>query len=120
MAEGWLRHLYRDYYEAFSGGIKPGALDPLAVRVMKEVGIDISAQRSKNADLFLNENIDYVITVCDQAREVCPFFPGGRARLHQSFEDPSQSEGTKEEKLAAFRKVRDEIGEWIRFTFHST
>jgi arsenate reductase len=120
MAEGWLRHLYRDYYEAFSGGIEPGALDPLAVRVMKEVGIDISGQRPKNVDVFLNENFDYVMTVCDHAREVCPFFPGGRARLHQSFEDPSQSQGTEEEKLVAYRKVRDEIGEWIRFTFRPT
>ena len=117
MAEGWVRHLYRDYYEAFSGGIEPGALDPLAVRAMKEVGIDISGQRPKNVDVFLNENFDYVMTVCDHAREACPFFPGGAIRLHQSFEDPSQSEGTEEEKLAAFRKVRDEIGEWIRSTF---
>jgi len=87
---------------------------------MKEVGINISRQRLKNVDIFLNENFDYVMTVCDHAREVCLFFPGGRARLHQSFENPSQSEGTEEEKLAAFRKVRDEIGEWIRFTFRPT
>jgi len=117
MAEGWLRHLYGDNHDAFSGGIEPGVLDPLAVRVMKEAGINISGQRSKMADIFLNEFFDYVVTVCDHAREVCPFFPGGAIRLHQSFEDPSQSEGTEEEKLAAFRKVRDEIGEWIRSTF---
>jgi len=120
MAEGWLRHFYGENYEAYSAGIEPGILDPLAVRVMKEVGIDISGQRPKNVDLFLNKDFDYVITVCDHAREVCPFFPGGRARLHQSFEDPSQSEGTEEEKLATFRKVRDELGEWIRFTFRPT
>jgi arsenate reductase len=117
MAEGWLRHLYRDNYEAFSAGIEPGVLDPLAVRVMAEVGIDISDQRSKMADLFLNEYFDYVVTVCDNAREVCPFFPGGRIRLHQSFEDPSQFEGSEEEKLAAFRKVRDKIKEWVEDTF---
>lgn len=117
MAEGWLRHLYGDSYEAYSGGIEPGILEPLAVRIMKEVGIDISGQRSKNAVIFLNENFDYVVTVCDHAREVCPFFPGGAIRLHQSFEDPSRFEGTEEEKLAMFRQVRDEIGEWIRSTF---
>lgn len=117
MAEGWLRHLYGDNYEAFSGGIEPGILDSMAVRVMKEVGVDISGQRSKMADIFLNEHFDYVVTVCDHAREVCPFFPGGAIRLHQSFEDPSRSEGIEEGKLAAFRNVRDEIGEWIRSTF---
>jgi arsenate reductase len=120
MAEGWLRHLSRDDYEAFSAGIEPGVLDPLAVRAMNEVGIDISGQRSKNVDIFLNENFDYVVTVCDHAREVCPFFPGGRIRLHQSFEDPTQSEGTEEEKLAVFRKVRDKIKDWIRDTFRPT
>ncbi len=120
MAEGWLRHLYRDYYEAFSAGTEPGVLNPLAVRVMKEAEVDISAQYSKTVDRFQNKRFEIVVTVCDQARESCPCFPGGKVRLHQSFEDPSLSEGTDEEKTAAFRKVRDKIGEWIRFTFRPT
>ena len=86
---------------------------PLAVRAMDEIGVDISGQESKTLDRYLEEPFDHVVTVCDEANESCPFFPGATSRLHWSFEDPSRAEGSEEERLAVFRKVRDEIRERI-------
>ena len=114
MAEGLLRHLAGDRFEAMSAGTEATHVRPLAVRAMKEIGVDISGQVSKTLDRYLNEPFDYVITVCDDANEACPFFPGAQRRLHWSFEDPSNAEGTEEERLAVFRSVRDRIRERIQ------
>jgi len=113
MAEGLLRHLAGDRFEAHSAGTEATRLRPLAVRAMGEVGVDISGQESKTLERYLGEPFDYVITVCDDANEACPFFPGARNRLHWSFEDPSRAEGPEEERLAIFRRVRQEIRERI-------
>ncbi len=115
MAEGILRHLYWDRYEVFSAGTKPSSVHPMAIKVMKEVGIDISDHRSKSVYEFLGEEFDYVITVCDSAREECPYFPGAKRYLHRSFVDPSSADEDK--MLEIFRKVRDEIFRWIEITF---
>ena len=109
MAEGLLRHLAGDRFEAMSAGTEATHVRPLAIKAMEEVGIDISGQESKTLDRYLQEHLDYVITVCDDANEACPFFPGAAERLHWSFEDPSKAEGTEEERLAVFRSVRDLI-----------
>ena len=112
MAEGLLRHLAGDRFEAMSAGTEATHVRPLAVRAMEEIGVDISGQQSKTLDRYLHEPFDYVITVCDDVNEVCPFFPGAAKRLHWSFEDPSRAEGPEDERLAIFRRVRDEI--WKR------
>ena len=117
MAEGFLRTLYGKHFNAYSAGTHPSAIHPYTIRVMWEVGIDISIYRSKSTDEFLEMKCDYVITVCDSAKESCPFFSGGKKYIHKSFEDPTQCEGTKEEKVALFRRVRDEIKDWIECTF---
>ena len=109
MAEGFLRHLSGGAIEAASAGTEPGALHPLAVEVMAEVGVDISAQQAKSVDGFVQQRFDYVITVCDDAKEACPFFPNAANRLHWSFPDPSQIAGSREGRLAVFREVRDGI-----------
>ena len=109
MAEGFLNHLAVGRFEAQSAGTEPGALNPLAVQVMAEEGIDISNHHAKALDAFLSEPFDYVITVCDDANEACPVFPNARQRLHWSFPDPSRAEGTVEQRLAVFRAVRDAI-----------
>ena len=108
MAEGFLKHYKKDW-EIYSAGTKPIGLNPMAVEVMSEKGIDISGYKSKHIDLFLNKKFDYVITVCDNAKESCPVFPGNAKYIHWSLKDPAATEGTKEEKLIAFRKTRDEI-----------
>ncbi len=113
MAEGLLRHLAGDRFEAMSAGTEATRVRPLAIRAMEEIGIDISGQESKTLDRYLEEPIDYVITVCDDANEACPFFPGARKRLHWSLEDPSRAEGSEEERLAVFRRVRARIRERI-------
>src|ERR671916_418051 len=117
MAEGLLRHLAGDRFEVMSAGTEATHVRPLAVRAMDEVGIDISGQESKTLERYVGEPFDYVITVCDEANEACPFFPGAKNRLHWSFEDPSQAEGSVDEQLAAFRRVRDEIRERIEQEF---
>ncbi|HLH71665.1 MAG TPA: arsenate reductase ArsC [Chloroflexota bacterium] len=109
MAEGWLRCLAGDYFEVHSAGIEATFVRPEAIKVMAEVGIDLSHHVSKALDRFLPESWDYVITVCDQAKEACPFFPSGKRRQHWSFPDPSKAKGTEEEKLAVYRQVRDAI-----------
>jgi arsenate reductase len=113
MAEGLLRDLAGDRFEAMSAGTEATRVRPLAVRVMEEIGVDISHQESKTLDRYLGEPFAYVITVCDDANEACPFFPGAANRLHWSFEDPSKAEGTEDERLAVFRSVRDRIRERI-------
>ena len=116
MAEAWLNHLCGDFVEAHSAGLEPGVLNPLVVEVMKEVGIDISHKKTQGVfDLYKKgEFFSYVIAVCDGASaEKCPIFPGALERLHWSFPDPSKVDGTKEEKLAQIRPIRDAIKEKI-------
>jgi arsenate reductase len=110
MAEGLLRHLAGDRFESHSAGTEATHVRPLAVRAMEEVGVDISGQESKTLDGYIGQTLDYVVTVCDDANETCPVFPGAKRRLHWSFEDPSAATGTEEERLAVFRSVRDRIG----------
>jgi arsenate reductase (thioredoxin) len=114
MAEGLLRHLSRNHFEAMSAGTEATHVRPLAIRAMDEVGVDISAQESETLGRYLREPFDYVITVCDEANEACPFFPGASERLHWSFPDPSKAQGTEEERLEVFRRVRDDIEDRIR------
>jgi arsenate reductase (thioredoxin) len=114
MAEGLLRHLGGDRYEVFSAGTESTGVRPEAIAVMRELGLDISGQTSKTLDRYRSERFDLVITVCDGARESCPVFPGARATDHWSFGDPADAEGTAEERLAVFRRVRDEIAERVR------
>jgi arsenate reductase len=117
MAEGFIRALASDRFEVESAGTEATRVHPLAVRAMDEVGIDLRGHVSKTLDRFLGDRWDYVITVCDSANERCPFFPGAAQRVHWSFDDPSAATGTDEERLAAFRRVRDAIrarlGEWL-------
>lgn len=109
MAEGLLRHLAGDRFDAHSAGTEATHVRPLAARAMDEIGVDISRQESKTLDRYLQEPFDYVVTVCDAANEACPVFPGAKERLHWSFPDPSQATGTEEERLGVFRAVRDEV-----------
>ena len=109
IAEGLLRHLAGDRFEAHSAGTEATHVRPLAARAMAEIGADISGQESKTLDRYLREPFDYVVTVCDAANEACPVFPGAKERLHWSFPDPSRATGTEEERLGVFRAVRDEI-----------
>jgi arsenate reductase len=119
MAEGWLRHLAGDRYEALSAGAKPsGYVHPLAIQAMAEVGVDISQHRSKSIDEFAGQSIDLLVTVCDNARESCPVFAGAKRTVHHSFEDPARATGSEEEKLAVFRRVRDEIRAWVEELIH--
>ncbi|MCX7780814.1 MAG: arsenate reductase ArsC [Negativicutes bacterium] len=113
MAEGLLRALYGDRFEAFSAGTEPSRVNPYVARAMAEIGIDLSTHRSKHMKDFFGQNIDYVVTVCDNAKEACPFFPGGAQRIHHSFPDPSALKGDDAEIMAGVRKVRDEIKSWI-------
>jgi len=109
MGEGLLRRLAGVRYEVFSAGTKPVGVNPLAIEAMREVRIDISAQRSKSVAEFAGQEFATVITVCDNAAEECPVFPGAPQRVHWSLPDPAAVSGTPEEKLGAFRKVRDEL-----------
>jgi arsenate reductase len=107
MAEGLLCHDAANAYEVFSAGTKPTHVRPEAITVMREVGIDISSHRSKSVDEFAGQDFDYVITVCDNAKESCPVFPARTQRIHWSLEDPAAVQGSEEERLAAFRLARD-------------
>jgi arsenate reductase (thioredoxin) len=109
MAEGYLRHVAGDEFEPLSAGTEPKGLNPLAVEAMGEIGIDISRQRSKDVREFVGQTIPYVVTVCDNAKRQCPIFPHTYKSLHWSLEDPAEARGSHEEKLAVFRRVRDEI-----------
>ena len=114
MAEGYLRHVAGDEFEPLSAGVEPKGLNPLAVAVMNEIGIDISHQASKDVRDFLGQAIPYVITVCDNAKERCPIFPRGYKFLHWGLEDPAEATGSHDDKMAAFRRVRDEIVQRIQ------
>jgi arsenate reductase len=118
MAEGLLAHNAADRFEVESAGTKPGRVRPEAIAVMKELGIDISSHRSKHVDELQGQHFDYVLTVCDNAKESCPLFPGNSKRLHRAFNDPAIYQGTDEERLAVFRRVRNEIQEYLQ-TFPS-
>ena len=114
MAEGLLRASGGERFEVYSAGTRPTRVRDEAVEVMREAGVDIAAHRSKSVEEFEGREFDYVITVCDNARESCPVFPGRTERIHWSFEDPAAAEGTSEERLAVFRRVRDEIDARLR------
>ncbi|MBE3591085.1 MAG: arsenate reductase ArsC [Firmicutes bacterium] len=115
MAEAWARALHGEAIEAHSAGTRPTAVHPLAVAVMREAGIDISGQRAKSLEEFLGQPFDAVITLCGDAQEACPAFPGAARTIHRGFPDPAAAaaKGTPEEALAAFRRVRDELRAWI-------
>ncbi|HOO53928.1 MAG TPA: arsenate reductase ArsC [Methanothrix sp.] len=127
IAEGLLRALYGDRYQAYSAGVKATVVDPRAVSVMREVGIDISGQRSKSAEELGDVIFDLAVTVCDRAKQACPICstnldlstrgPKAREVVHKSFDDPAAATGTEKEQLEAFRRVRDEIKAWIAETF---
>ena len=127
MAEGLLRAMYGEEYEAYSAGVVATSVDPRAVKVMKEIGVDISGQRSKTSSEFGDTIFDLAVTVCDRARQACPIcstrlelpssLPKAREVIHRSFEDPAAALGTEEEQLIAFRRVRDEIKDWLAQVF---
>jgi arsenate reductase len=119
MAEGLLRHDAGERFEVESAGTKPSIVRPEAIAAMDELGIDISGHRSKSVKEFDGQKFDYVITVCDSARESCPVFFGRAVRLHHSFEDPAALDSSKEERLNLFRRVRDELRSYLR-TFSLT
>jgi len=118
MAEGFLRHMAGDRFEVFSAGVKPTQVNPLAIKVMAEAGVDISKHRSKSAMEFIGQQFDYIITVCDNAKQTCPVFPGKHEKIHWDLEDPAEAQGSEEERIVVFRKIRDEIRkkieEWRR------
>ncbi|HEY0788064.1 MAG TPA: arsenate reductase ArsC [Thermoanaerobaculia bacterium] len=111
MAEGLLRAMAGDRFEAASAGTERTRVHPLAIEAMREIGVDLSRHSSKTLDAFAGRQFDFVITVCDRANESCPVFPGGTERLHWSFDDPSGATGSDEARLAAFRRIRDAIRE---------
>src|SRR5262252_5207424 len=113
MAEGLLRHATGERFEVQSAGTQPGSVRSEAIAVMKELGIDISGHRSKHVNEFEGQSFDYVLTVCDNAKESCPVFPGHAKRIHNAFEDPAALQGTEEERLALFRRVRNEIRDYL-------
>ncbi|MEK7374553.1 MAG: arsenate reductase ArsC [Thermodesulfobacteriota bacterium] len=117
VAEGFFRELKGDRWEAYSAGTAPTEVHPGAVAVMAEIGIDIRGHRAKGLDVLAGITFDEVVTVCDNAQKTCPVVPGGGVRRHQGFEDPSVARGTKAEVLAVFRRVRDEIRNWIVNTY---
>ncbi|MDD1747582.1 MAG: arsenate reductase ArsC [Methanomassiliicoccales archaeon] len=116
MAEGLVNQILAESYVAQSAGTKPSRVHPLAIEAMAEVGIDISKQRSKRLDELMGYDFDVVVTLCADAEEICPFFPG-KEHMHQGFQDPASIDGDHDEVLAVFRRVRDEIRGWIEVTF---
>src|SRR5215471_7331481 len=114
MAEGLLRHDHGERFEVESAGTKPGSVRPEAIAVMREVGIDISGHRSKHVEEVGAQRFDYVVTVCDNAREACPVHFGRARKLHHNFEDPAALTGSEEQRLALFRRVRDELHNYLQ------
>ncbi len=114
IAEGWAKHLKGDTMDVYSAGIAPGSLNQMAVKVMAEAGVDISAQRSKHVEELKDIDFDYVVTVCDNAREKCPIFPHKTKHFHRTFEDPTFMTGTEQQIKAAFVKLRDQMKEFIK------
>lgn len=117
MGEGLFRHEGGGEWEVESAGTRPSLVRPEAIAVMREIGIDISGHRSKSVDEFVGQGFDYVVSVCDNARDVCPVFPAGTVRVHWSFEDPAAVEGEEEVRLASFRRIRDQIHGRVREFF---
>ena len=117
MAEGLLKHITQNKYEINSAGTKPSIVRPEAIKVLAEIDIDISNNRSKSVEGFVTEKIDFVLTVCNNANENCPYFPAITKLIHHSFEDPAEVQGSEEIRLNAFRKVRDEIRSYFETTF---
>lgn len=114
MAEGLLRHNAGGRFEVESAGVAPSAVRPEAIAAMLEIGIDISNHRSKSVDEIIKQSFDYILTVCDNAKETCPFFPASATRIHQSFDDPPPASiGDYESRIAVFRRVREEIEVWL-------
>lgn len=114
MAEGFLSLFLYERANVYSAGVEIHGLNPYAVKVMEEDGVDITSQTSNHVDEYLDKNFDFVITVCDHASEVCPTFPGAKETFHHSFADPAKIEGTEEEKMEAFRQSRDDIKHWFK------
>jgi arsenate reductase len=114
MAEGLLRHDAGDRFDVFSAGTKPIQVRPEAIAVMRELGIDISGHRSKSVDEFADQNFDYVLTVCDNAKESCPMFATTAITIHHNFEDPAAVQGSEDERLAVFKRVRNEIRQYLQ------
>jgi arsenate reductase (thioredoxin) len=120
MAEGLLKHMTKNKYEIYSAGTKPSMVRPEAIKVLAEIGIDISGNRSKSVEEFDGEEIDYVLTVCDNAKENCPYFPAKTNLIHHSFEDPAVVEGDEQTRLEAFRRVRERIQNYLETDFVKT
>jgi arsenate reductase len=118
IAEALINKFKACTFEAYSAGTKPTKINPYAVKVMAEIGVDISRNQAKHTNVFQGKNFDYVVTVCDHAKEICPFFPGARKYLHQAFTDPSTFAGDDEEMLSGFRPISNEIKSWIESTFN--
>lgn len=114
MAEGMLRHDHGDRFQVESAGTRATHVRPEAIEVMQEIGIDLSSHRSKTVDEFAGESFDWVLTVCDNAKESCPIFPGHGNRVHHAFEDPAGTDGDESVRLASFRKIRDEIRAYLK------
>lgn len=117
MAEGLLKRICADAFEIYSAGTKPSIVRPEAIKVLAEISIDISANRSKSVDEFADCEIDYVLTVCDNAQENCPYFPARTRLIHHSFADPAEIAGDEEMRLSAFRAARDEIKKYLENDF---
>lgn len=117
MAEGLLKNIYANTYIIDSAGTHPSTVRPEAIKALAEIGIDISGNRSKSVDEFAGENIDFVLTVCDNAKENCPYFPAATKLIHHAFDDPAEVDGDDEARLNAFRRVRDEIDAYIKTDF---
>jgi len=117
MAEAFLKTLFPEWFEVYSAGTQPGKLNPFVVKAMVEVGMDISGNHTKSVDEFKGDKFDLVVTVCDQAKETCPYFPGALGYLHRNFEDPSTFTGSEEEIMEKARQVRDNIKNWVLETF---
>ncbi len=117
MAEGLLKHICQNEFEIFSAGTKPSIVRPEAIKVLAEIAIDISKNRSKSVDEFADKDIDYVLTVCDNAKENCPYFPAQTKLIHHSFADPAEIKGDENTRLSAFRSVRDQIQEYLSGSF---
>jgi arsenate reductase len=117
IAEGLLKSLYGEYYAVYSAGIHPTTVNPYAIKVLEEIGVDISGNSSKHLKEFEGLEFDYVVTVCSGKGQTCPTFCGGKTYIHKSFEDPSEVDGSDHEKTHAFRRTRDEIKLWLEQTF---
>lgn len=117
MAEGLLKHITQNKYDIYSAGTKPTSVRSEAISVLREIGIDISANRSKSVDEFANQKIDFVLTVCDSAKEICPFFPAPTKLIHHSFNDPAEIQGDEKTRVAAFRETRNKIQKYLKDSF---